>query len=60
VTQFLRIATEAAPDLRGSGISDDIAAVVEKAMSRDPHDRPPPLDTIYLPLYRTFNSIYRT
>ena len=43
VTQFLRIATEAAPDLRGSGISDDIAAVVEEAMSRDPHDRPPPL-----------------
>ena len=29
VTQFLRIATEAAPDLRGSGIPDDIAAVVE-------------------------------
>src|SRR5439155_305899 len=43
VTQFLRIATEAAPDLRGSGISDDIAAVVEGAMSRDPHDRPSPL-----------------
>ena len=43
VAQFLRIATEAAPDLRESGISDDIAAVVEEAMSRDPHDRPSPL-----------------
>ncbi len=43
VTQFLRIATEAAPDLRDSGISDDIAAVVNDAMSRDPHDRPSPL-----------------
>ena len=43
VAQFLRIATEAAPDLRESGIFDDIAAVVEEAMSRDPHDRPSPL-----------------
>jgi non-specific serine/threonine protein kinase len=43
VTQFLRIATEAAPDLRESGVSEDIAAVVEEAMSRDPHDRPSPL-----------------
>jgi non-specific serine/threonine protein kinase len=43
VAQFLRIATEAAPDLRDSAISDDIAAVVEKAMSRNPHDRAPPL-----------------
>jgi serine/threonine-protein kinase PknK len=40
VAQFLRIATEAAPDLRDSGISDDIAAIVDEAMSRDPHDRP--------------------
>jgi serine/threonine-protein kinase PknK len=43
VTQFLRIATEAAPDLRESGIADDIAAVIEGAMSRNPHDRPSPL-----------------
>jgi serine/threonine-protein kinase PknK len=40
VTQFLRIATESAPDLRESGILDDVAAVVETAMARDPHDRP--------------------
>jgi serine/threonine-protein kinase PknK len=43
VTQFLRIATEAAPDLRESGIADDIAALIEGAMSRNPHDRPSPL-----------------
>jgi non-specific serine/threonine protein kinase len=43
VAQFLRIATEAAPDLRDSGISDDVAAAVELAMSRDPEDRPSPL-----------------
>jgi len=40
VAQFLRIATEAAPDLRESGIPDDVSAVVEKAMARDPQDRP--------------------
>jgi serine/threonine-protein kinase PknK len=40
VAQFLRIATEAAPDLRESGVPDDIAAAVEKAMARDPQDRP--------------------
>jgi hypothetical protein len=40
VTQFLRIATEPALDLRGTGIPDDIAAAVENAMSRDPDDRP--------------------
>lgn len=40
VAQFLRIATESAPDLCESGIPDDVSAVVEKAMARDPHDRP--------------------
>lgn len=40
VAQFLRIASESAPDLRESGIPDDVAAVVEMAMTRDPHDRP--------------------
>ena len=39
VTQFLRIATESAPDLRDSGIADDVAAVIEKAMARDPQGR---------------------
>ena len=43
VAQFLRIASESAPDLRDSGIPDDVAAVIEKAMSRDPHNRPSPL-----------------
>jgi serine/threonine-protein kinase PknK len=40
VTQFLRIATEPAPDLRESGTPDDVAAVIERAMARDPEDRP--------------------
>ncbi len=40
VAQFLRIASESAPDLRDSGIPDDAASVVEKAMARDPQDRP--------------------
>jgi len=40
VAQFLRIASESAPDLRESGVSDDVAAIVEMAMARDPHDRP--------------------
>lgn len=40
VAQFLRIASESAPDLRDSGIPDDVSAVVERAMSREPSDRP--------------------
>ncbi len=40
VAQFLRIATESAPDLRESGIPEDVSSVIEKAMSRDPNDRP--------------------
>src|SRR5258705_4406888 len=40
VAQFLRIARESVPDLRETGIPDDIAAVVERAMSREPGDRP--------------------
>ena len=40
VAQFLRIASESAPDLRETGIPDDISALVERAMSRDPNDRP--------------------
>ncbi|HZN78415.1 MAG TPA: protein kinase [Mycobacterium sp.] len=39
VAQFLRIASESAPDLRDNGIPDDVAAVVERAMSRAPKDR---------------------
>jgi predicted ATPase len=40
VAQFLRIASESAPDLRESGVADDVAAVVDMAMRRGPHDRP--------------------
>lgn len=40
VAQFLRIASESAPDLRETGIPDDISTVVERAMSRAPADRP--------------------
>ena len=40
VSQFLRIATEPVPDLRDSGIPDDVSAMVDKAMSRDAWERP--------------------
>jgi non-specific serine/threonine protein kinase len=40
VAQFLRIASESAPDLRDSGVPDDAASVIENAMARDPQDRP--------------------
>ncbi|WP_329410380.1 protein kinase domain-containing protein [Nocardia vinacea] len=40
VTQFLRITTQPVPDLRNSGIADDVSAVVAAAMSRDPSERP--------------------
>jgi non-specific serine/threonine protein kinase len=40
VAQFLRIASESAPDLRESGIPEDISAAVERAMARDAKDRP--------------------
>ncbi|WP_280473996.1 protein kinase domain-containing protein [Nocardia asiatica] len=40
VAHFLRITSEPVPDLRDSGIPDDVSAVVEAAMSRDPRERP--------------------
>jgi non-specific serine/threonine protein kinase len=40
ITQFLRIANEAAPDLRKTGIPDDVAVLIERAMARDPAARP--------------------
>lgn len=40
IAQFLRIASESAPDLRKGGVPDDVAAIVDMAMARDPHDRP--------------------
>lgn len=38
--QFVRIAAGPVPDLRERGIPDDVSAIVEQAMCRDPHDRP--------------------
>ncbi len=40
VTQFLRITSQALPDLRENGIPGDIIDLVEAAMSRDPRARP--------------------
>ncbi|WP_431971816.1 protein kinase domain-containing protein [Nocardia sp. bgisy134] len=40
VTQFLRITTQPVPDLRASGIPDDVSALVSTAMSRDRRERP--------------------
>ncbi|MFC4124200.1 protein kinase domain-containing protein [Nocardia rhizosphaerae] len=40
VAQFLRITTQAVPDLRSQDIPDDVAAVIEQAMAPDPADRP--------------------
>ena len=40
IAQFLRIASESTPDLRERGVPDDVAAIVDMAMARDPHDRP--------------------
>ncbi|MBC2638101.1 MULTISPECIES: protein kinase domain-containing protein [unclassified Rhodococcus (in: high G+C Gram-positive bacteria)] len=41
VAQFMRITTEPAPDLREHGIPEDVAAVIERAMSVRPEDRHP-------------------
>ncbi len=40
VAQFLRITSQPIPDLREHGLPDDVAAVIERAMARDPTDRP--------------------
>ncbi|HEY9311883.1 protein kinase domain-containing protein, partial [Williamsia sp.] len=40
VAQFLRITTQALPDLREHGIPDDVSAVIARAMSREPGQRP--------------------
>ncbi|WP_433567461.1 protein kinase domain-containing protein [Nocardia sp. CA-151230] len=39
-TQFVRITAPSNPDRCEIGISWDVRAVIESAMSRDPHDRP--------------------
>ncbi|MGV9867435.1 protein kinase domain-containing protein [Rhodococcus koreensis] len=40
VAQFLRITTQPVPNLRESGIPEDVAAAIEDAMCTDPHARP--------------------
>ncbi|WP_431972369.1 protein kinase domain-containing protein [Nocardia sp. bgisy134] len=40
VTQFLRIASQPVPDLRASGVAEDVSGLVAAAMSRDPGERP--------------------
>ena len=44
MAQFVRIATEPVPDLREHGIPEEAAAVVDRAMARDPTDRPSALE----------------
>ena len=39
-SQLLRITTEPLPDLREHGVPDEVARVVERAMSRNPAQRP--------------------
>ncbi|MDV6247049.1 protein kinase domain-containing protein [Rhodococcus opacus] len=40
VAQFLRITTQEVPDLREHGLPDDVSAVIARAMSREPGQRP--------------------
>jgi ATP/maltotriose-dependent transcriptional regulator MalT len=40
VAQFLRITSQPIPDLREQGLPGDVAAVIERAMARDPSARP--------------------
>ena len=40
VAQFLRISSQPIPDLRTQGLPTDMAAIIERAMARDPADRP--------------------
>ena len=40
VSQYLRIRNRPVPDLRGYGVPDDMCAVLEQAMAKDPEDRP--------------------
>jgi serine/threonine-protein kinase PknK len=40
VAQFLRITSQPIPDLREQGLPADVAAVIERAMARDPSARP--------------------
>src|SRR5207248_8882657 len=44
VAQLLRVANEQPPDLREHGVPETVAAVVDRAMARDPADRPSALE----------------
>ncbi|MCW2722476.1 serine/threonine-protein kinase, partial [Pseudonocardia sp.] len=40
IAQFLRITGQPIPDLRGHGVPDELCAVLERAMAKDPAERP--------------------
>jgi serine/threonine-protein kinase PknK len=40
IAQFLRVTSQPTPDLRTQGLPADVAAIIERAMARDPADRP--------------------
>ncbi len=40
IAQFLRVTSQPTPDLRTQGLPAGVAAVIERAMARDPADRP--------------------
>src|ERR1700733_12069878 len=40
IAQFLRVTSQPTPDLGNQGLPADVAAVIERAMARDPADRP--------------------
>ena len=44
MSQFARIRSETMPDLREHGVPDDVATLIERAMSRLPADRPSALE----------------
>ncbi|RZL81488.1 MAG: protein kinase [Rhodococcus sp. (in: high G+C Gram-positive bacteria)] len=40
IAQFLRITTQPVPDLRAEGFPEDLSAVIQRAMSGNPEERP--------------------
>jgi serine/threonine-protein kinase PknK len=40
IAQFLRVTSQPTPDLGAQGLPADVAAIIERAMARDPADRP--------------------
>src|ERR1700758_1510411 len=46
IAQFLRITSQPIPDLREKGLPADVAAAIERAVSRDPIDRPAAADEV--------------